>query len=62
MNFFKLWGSFMMQGAKAHAQWEIQMSANILGSRKRVMMLLMLLVPIILGGHCFCGADGKRHP
>ncbi len=42
-----------MQGAKAHAQWEIQMSTNILASRKRVAMLLMLLVPIILCGIVF---------
>ena len=62
MNFFKLWGSFMMQGAKAHAQWEIQMSANILGSRKRVMMLLMLLVPIILGGIVFAEQMGSVIP
>ncbi len=62
MNFFKLWGSFMMQGAKAHAQWEIQMSANILGSRKRVAMLLMLLVPIILGGIVFAEQMGSVIP
>ncbi|MCB2145825.1 MAG: sulfite exporter TauE/SafE family protein [Deltaproteobacteria bacterium] len=62
MNFFKQWGSFMMQGAKAHAQWEIQMSANILGSRKRVMMLLMLLVPIILGGIVFAEQMGSAIP
>lgn len=53
MNFFKQWGRFMMMGAKAHARWEIQMSSNILGSRKRVLVLLMLLVPIILGGIVF---------
>jgi len=62
MNFFKLWGSFMMQGAKAHAQWEIQMSANILGSRKRVAMLLMLLVPIILVGIVFAEQMGGAIP
>ena len=62
MNFFKLWGSFMMQGAKAHAQWEIQMSNNILNSRKRVAMLLMLLVPIILGGIVFAEQMGGALP
>jgi uncharacterized membrane protein YfcA len=62
MNFFKLWGSFMMQGAKAHAQWEIQMSTNILNSRKRVAMLLMLLVPIILGGIVFAEQMGGALP
>ena len=62
MNFFKLWGNFMMEGARAHAQWEIQMSANILGSRKRVAMLLMLLVPIILGGIVFAEQMGSAIP
>ena len=62
MNFFKLWGNFMMEGARAHAQWEIQMSANILGSRKRVATLLMLLVPIILGGIVFAEQMGSAIP
>ena len=62
MNFFKQWGNFMMEGAKAHARWEIQMSANILGSRKRVLTLLMLLVPIILGGIVFAEQMGTSIP
>ncbi|WP_319409675.1 sulfite exporter TauE/SafE family protein [uncultured Desulfosarcina sp.] len=62
MNFFKQWGSFMMEGAKAHAQWEIQISTNILGSRKRVVLLLMLLVPIILGGMVFAEQMGSAIP
>jgi uncharacterized membrane protein YfcA len=62
MNFFKLWGNFMMDGARAHAHWEIQMSANILGSRKRVAMLLVLLVPIILGGIVFAEQMGSAIP
>ena len=62
MNFFKLWGRFMMEGAKAHARWEIQMTGNLLGSRKRVLVLLMLLVPIVLGGVVFAEQLGSSIP
>ncbi len=62
MNFFKQWGTFMMEGAKAHARWEIQMSGNILGSRKRVLLLLLLLVPAILGGIVFADQLGDTIP
>ena len=62
MSFFKQWGQFMMEGAKAHARWELQMSSNILGNRKRVLTLLMLLVPIILGGIVFADQVGGAIP
>ncbi len=63
MNFFKQWGRFMMEGAKAHARWEIQMSSNILGDRKRVWVLLLLtLVPLILGGLVFADQLGDAIP
>jgi len=62
MNFFKQWGQFMMAGARAHARWEIQMSANILGSRKRVLLLLLLLVPVLLGGFVFADQVGSAIP
>lgn len=57
MNFLKDIGQFMMLGAKAHARWELEMSNNILGSRKRIFILCLLLVPIILGGLALAG-DG----
>lgn len=50
MSFFKQWGEFMMMGAKAHAAWEIQMSNNILGSRKRLIILGLFLLSVIIGG------------
>ncbi|MDJ0720609.1 MAG: sulfite exporter TauE/SafE family protein [Desulfobacterales bacterium] len=53
MNFFKQWAQFMLAGAKAHARWEKEMSDNILGSRKRLMVLGLFLVPIVLGGIAF---------
>jgi uncharacterized protein len=63
MNFFKQWGRFMMEGANAHARWEMQMSNNILGDRKRVVVLLLLVVvPLILGGLVFADQLGDAIP
>ena len=31
MNFFRQWGEFMMMGARAHAQWEMDVSNTISG-------------------------------
>lgn len=53
MNFFKQWGKFMMLGARAHAKWELETSTRILNSRKRMLLLGFLLIPIILGGVVF---------
>ena len=53
MSFFKQMGQFMMAGARAHAKWELQMSRNILGDRKRVLILGLCLIPIVLGGVAF---------
>ena len=53
----------MMEGAKAHARWEMQMSSNILGDRKRVLVLLLLaVVPLILGGLVFADQLGGAIP
>lgn len=62
MKFFKEWGKFMMAGAKAHARWEISMSNTILRDRKRVIVLLLLLVPILLGGIVFADPIGDALP
>ena len=51
--FFQQWGKFMMMGAKAHARWEIDVSNTILKDRKRMFLLLLLLIPILLGGVVF---------
>ncbi|MBM9537005.1 sulfite exporter TauE/SafE family protein [Desulfobulbus alkaliphilus] len=50
MSKFKLAGQFMMAGARAHAKWEKEMSDRILGDRKRLIILGLLLLPILLGG------------
>ncbi len=63
MSFFKQWGRFMMEGAKAHARWEIQTANTILGDRKRMLVLLLLaVVPLVLGGLAFADQLGSAIP
>ena len=50
MGFLKQWGKFMMMGARAHAQWEINVSNTILGDKKRMIILGLLTIPIIFLG------------
>ena len=53
MGFFRQWGRFMMEGARAHARWEMEISKTILGDKKRLILLGLLIVPILLGGIVF---------
>jgi uncharacterized membrane protein YfcA len=62
MKFFRELYQFMMAGAKAQAQWELDMSTNILKSRKRLLVLGLLLIPIILGGIAFADNVGEAIP
>ncbi len=53
MNFFRQWGRFIMMGAMAHAKWELNVSNTIWGDKKRVIILILLTIPCILGGVVF---------
>lgn len=53
MNFFRELGQFMMMGARALAKWEINNANIILGDRKRLALLGLLIVPIIIVGVAF---------
>jgi uncharacterized membrane protein YfcA len=53
MNFFRQWGKFMMTGAKAHAKWELNVSNTIWGDKRRLIILVLLTIPCILGGIAF---------
>jgi hypothetical protein len=52
----------MMQGAQSFAQWEISNAKTILGNRKRMITLGLLLLPIILGGIVFADEVGTALP
>ncbi len=62
MKFFKDFGKFMVLGARAHADWEIQVSNTILKDRRRMIVLGLLLIPIILGGLAFAEQIGGAMP
>lgn len=53
MGFARQCGHFLMAASRAHAQWELETSRTILGDKKRLAILGLLLVPIILGGVAF---------
>ena len=52
----------MIMGAKAHAKWELDVSNNILGDKKRLVILALLTVPIMLGGIAFADQIGETLP
>jgi len=53
MSFFKQFYHFMLEGARAHAKWEIDVSNTIMRDRKRLAILGLLVIPIIIGGIAF---------
>ncbi|MBG0790029.1 MAG: sulfite exporter TauE/SafE family protein [Desulfovibrionaceae bacterium] len=62
MRFFSEWGKFMMAGAGALARWEIDNARSIMGSRKRLMILGLMLIPVVLGGIAFANDIGPALP
>src|SRR6056297_3171232 len=62
MQFFNNWGRFMMAGAGALAQWELDNARSILSSRKKIMLIGLMVVPIILGGIAFASDIGPVLP
>ena len=62
MKFFNQWGKFMMAGAGALAQWEINNANAIMGSKKLRILLGLMLIPIIVGGIAFAGDIGPALP
>ncbi|MFV0437536.1 MAG: sulfite exporter TauE/SafE family protein [Desulfopila sp.] len=62
MNGWKQLYQMMVDGSRAHARWELEMSTNIMRSRKRLTVLLLLLLPILLGGMAIAAGDGPGLP
>jgi uncharacterized protein len=62
MSCFKDFYNLMVQGSQAHARWELEMSTNILKSRKRKGVLLLLLLPVLIGGIAIAAGDGPGLP
>lgn len=51
----------MVEGSRAFARWEVENARVILGDRKRI-WLLALLLPVILGGWAFADEIGQALP
>jgi hypothetical protein len=62
MRFFKQWGNFMMAGAGALAQWEIENAKSIVSSRKKLLLIGLMIIPIILIGVAFADDIGPALP
>lgn len=53
MNIFMDIGRMMLMSGRAHAKWEIEASNTILRSRKRLLILALMFVPIVVCGIAF---------
>ena len=62
MGFCRQLGKFMMAGAVAHANWELQVSRTIMADKKRLLLLGLFLVPVIVGGYAFAEPIGQALP
>ena len=62
MNFFREWGQFMMMGARSFAKWELENSNTILRDHKRLIILVLLILPIVVGGIAFADQIGETMP
>jgi uncharacterized membrane protein YfcA len=52
----------MLAGARAHAQWEIEVSGTILRDKKRILLLILFILPAILGSIAFADQIGDKLP
>jgi uncharacterized membrane protein YfcA len=62
MNFLKQFGRFIALGARAHARWEINVARTILGDRKRLIILWLLVIPIFVVGFVYAAPIGEAMP
>jgi hypothetical protein len=62
MNFFRQWGQFMVAGSQVFAQWEIDNARTILGSRRRMVVIGLLTVPVLLCAVAFADQIGGALP
>jgi len=54
--------NFLMEGARAHARWDYEVSMSILKSRKRMLLVLCLALPAILFSVAMAAGDGSVLP
>lgn len=62
MRLFSEWGKFMYAGAVAQANWEKEISTRILGSRRRLLILALMIMPVFILGYAFADEIGGTLP
>jgi len=62
MSYCREFYQMLVKGSEAHARWELEMSTNILKSRKRRGLLILMLLPVVLGGIAIAAGDGGALP
>ncbi|MBQ7617445.1 MAG: sulfite exporter TauE/SafE family protein [Desulfovibrio sp.] len=60
MNFWRQLYEFLLTGSKAYAKWDLEVSTSILKNRKKMLFLLALAVPVIVGCLVEAYADGHE--
>ncbi|MGW8193949.1 MAG: sulfite exporter TauE/SafE family protein [Desulforhopalus sp.] len=58
MSYCKEFYHPLLNGSRAYARWDLETSTNILRSRTRMTVLVLMLVPIIIGGIAIAAGDG----
>ena len=61
-SYFREFYQLLYKGSQAHARWELEMSTNIMKSRKRQGVLFLMLLPVLLGGIAIAAGDGNGLP
>ena len=61
-NYCREFYQLLLKGSEAHARWELEMSTNIMKSRKRQVALLLMLLPVVIGGIAIAAGDGSGLP
>jgi uncharacterized membrane protein YfcA len=62
MNALTRFGEFIALAARAHARWELETARTILGDRKRLVVLFLLIVPIFIVGFVYAAPAGDAMP
>lgn len=63
MKFIGEIGRLLLLGARAHAQWELEVSRQFMRNRRRMAIsVFLLLLPIILGGVLYASEIGSALP
>jgi uncharacterized membrane protein YfcA len=62
MSWLKQGGQYLLAATQAHARWELDTARTILGSRTRLIILGLLVLPIFLIGYAFADEIAQAAP